>query len=104
MSVIDFIFDCIIDPVLDFYTHKRFTGKKDYTCFLPIVAGVCALMFFLGIAWDVALISIIGFLGFIPSAIVSVVRGFRRDKENREEVRSLWRERRKKKTDTKAEQ
>ena len=104
MSIMEFVIECVLEPMLDFFAHKSLTGKKDYTCFLPVVVVVCALLFVLGLTWNVAILSVIGGIGFLPSLILSIFCSIRRDKEEWEEFRCRRAAAKKKKKDTKAEQ
>lgn len=91
-DMLELLMDFLIGPILDLFSHKRFTGKWRFSALFPLAVLAFLVLVFFGVGLDIPLLTIIGAIGAIVSLLASICFGIARDREWREE----WRDRKRK--------
>ena len=76
----------------DHFTYQAFTGEKDRSYLYPIATAAFGLMLYLGIEWMLPVLAIVGFLGLLPFAVLTVIHYFRWRSEVSYEGRRRWKQ------------
>ena len=93
----------LFNMLSDHFTYQAFTGEKDRSYLYPIATAAFGLMLYLGIELMLPVLAIVGFLGLLPFAVLTVIHYFRWRSEVCYEVRRRINQTKKKPSDTENE-
>ena len=87
MSILEFIFDWIIDPLMDMLMRRGISGKWHLSYLFPIATALGGILWWLGARFDSIVLLVFGVLTAVLFGLFSIVTFIPREVEEWEELK-----------------